>query len=316
MLLATLLSELVAERPVEAITEAQYDRSVRCFSAFLNRPATIADLRPELVNQWLATVAKTAAPRTVLGRKRGLTPIWNYASERQLAPAYETRRLRRVTVPHSIVEAWSVEQVDALFSAAKMLPGQTVCGIPASVLMTAVCSIAYETGVRPSDWRELTWDQVDFQRRFITLVQHKTGNTHVAAFSKVSERALKDLLTYGRNKVFPVGLASMRRWEKLLFQLADRHYGFARKAGQALGTLRKSHATDVYLSHGELAAALSLGHVSGTTVARRHYIDSSAKSDPIRLEMPNGNRKSKPVEQIEDRKEDRRAGRRSIGRVG
>lgn len=316
MLLATLLCELVAERPVEAITEAQYDRSVRCFSSFLARPATIADLKPELVNQWLATVAKTAAPRTVLNRKRGLTPIWNYASERQLAPAYETRRLRRVTVPQSIVEAWSVDQVDALFSAAKMLPGQTVCGVPASLLMTAVCSIAYETGVRPSDWRELTWGQIDFEKRIITLVQHKTGNTHVAAFSRASERALKELMTYGRNKVFPVGLASMRRWEKLLFALADRHFGFKRKAGQALGTLRKSHATDVFLSHGELAAALSLGHVSGTTVARRHYIDSSAKSDPIRLEMPNGERQAKEVGPSKDRRTDRGAGRRSIGRVG
>jgi len=316
MLLATLLSELVAERPVEAITEAQYDRSVRCFSAFLGKPATIDDLRPELVNQWLAVVAKRSAPRTVLGRKRGLTPIWNYATERQLAQAYETRRLRRVAVPHSIVEAWSIDQVDALFAAAKMLPGQTACGIPASLLMTAVCSIAYETGIRPSDWRELTWDHVDFDRRIIRIVQHKTGNTHVAAFSKVSERSLKNLHSYGRVKVFPVGLASIRRWEKLLFDLAKRHYGFQKKVGQALGTLRKSHATNVYLTHGESAAAASLGHVSGTTVVVKHYIDSSAKSDPIRLEMPNGRRTERAIKAARDRAQDRGAGGRSIGRVG
>jgi len=315
MLLATLLSELVAERPVERITEAQYDRSVRCFSTFLGKPATVDDLRPDLVNQWLAVVAKRSAPRTVLGRKRGLTPIWNYATERQLAKPYETRRLRRVAVPHSIVEAWSIDQVDALFAAAKMMPGHTACGIPASILMTAVCSIAYETGIRPSDWRELTWEQVDLENRIIRIVQHKTGNTHVAAFSKVSEKALLALHAYGRAKVFPVGLASIRRWETLLFTLAKK-YGFEKKHGQALGTLRKSHATDVYLIHGESAAATSLGHVSGTAVAVRHYIDSRAKSDPIRLEMPNGRRTEKAIKAASDRAKNRVPLRRSSGRVG
>ncbi len=239
MLLRSLLDELVAERPVQKITADQYGRSLRCFSSFLNREAVIADLRAELVNQWLASVAKTASPRTVLNRKRGLTPIWNYASERGLAVAYETRRLRRVSVPKSIVSAWTVGQLDSLFAATKMLTGRTVCGIPASTLMSAVCSLAYETGIRPSDWRLLTWDQVDFDTRLITLIQHKTGIPHTAAFSAVTESNLRALAKYQRPMVFPVGMGSMRRWEIRLFELAERYYGFGRKKGQALGTLRK-----------------------------------------------------------------------------
>jgi integrase len=288
MLLSHLLLELVAERPVASITESQYDRAVRCFSKFLNRPATVEDLVPLLVNQWLAEVAKRSKPRTVLGRKRGLTPIWNYATDRGLAPAYDSRRLRRVSVPHSIVSAWSIDQVTALFKAAKILPGRTASGIPAALLMTAVCGLAYETGVRPSDWRGLQWQDVDLDRRLVSFVQHKTGKPHTAAFSHVTAAALLELRRYGCASVVPVSMPAIRRWESVLFRTAENLFGFSKRKGQALGTLRKSHATAVYLSHGELAAALSLGHVSGTAVARRHYIDSSVSSDPVRIEIPNG----------------------------
>lgn len=306
MLLSHLLAELVAERPVATITEAQYDRSVRCFSKYLNRPATVDDLVAVNVNQWLAEVAIRSKPRTVLGRKRGLTPIWNYATERGLAPAYESRRLRRVNVPHSIVSAWSIDQVSALFNAAKILPGRTVCGVPASALMTAVCSLAYETGVRPSDWRGLQWHDLDFDRRLVSFVQHKTGKPHTAAFSHVTEAALRALRAFGGASVVPVSLSAVRRWEGLLFRLAATHFGFVKRKGQALGTLRKSHATSVFLSHGELAAALSLGHVSGTAVARRHYIDSSASSDPVRITIPNGHTApAQPDRPRQDSREDR-----------
>lgn len=311
MLLETLLEELVAERPVKTITEEQYARSIRCFSGFLGRPASVADLIPKSFNEWLARVAKTAQPRTVLNRKRGLTPVWNYATERGLAASYESRRLRRVTVPQSIVEAWSVDQVEALFAAAKVLPGRTACGIPASVLMSAVCSLAYETGYRPGDWRTLEWSHIDFDRRLVTFVQSKTGNPHTAAFSQVTARCLEALKAYGRDAVVPVGRWSIRRWELQLFHVATTQFGFVRRKGQALGTLRKSHATSVYLAHGELAAALSLGHVSGTLVARKHYIASSAKADPVRIEMPNA--KARPTQ---DSEQDRAARRRSRRRAG
>lgn len=321
-LLATLLSELVAERPVKAITEAQYDRSIRCFSDFLTRPAVVDDLTPLSVNAWLAKVAKAAQPRTVLNRKRGITPVWNYAAERGLTTSYETRRLRRVSVPHSIVSAWSVDQVEALFAAARDLPGRTVCGIPASVLMGAVCSLAYETGYRPGDWRTLQWEHIDFERRLVTFVQSKTGNPHTAAFSRVTAKCLKKLQAYGREAVVPVGRWSIRRWELQLFQLASDRYGFTRRRGQGLGTLRKSHATSVYLEHGELAAALSLGHVSGTLVARRHYIDSSAASEPVRIEIPHAKRTatasartSDSAKPKPDHREQDRAVRRRPGRV-
>jgi integrase len=288
MNLAILLTQLIAERPVARITEEQYSRSIRCYAQFLGRPAVVADLETSQANEWLAAVAKRAAPRTVLNRKRGLTAVWNYATDRGLAPAYEARRLRRVRIPRGVVEAWSIEQVEALFAAAQALPGATACGIPAALLMSAVCSIAYETGIRPSDWRRITWDSIDFGKRTARFCQHKTGFVHVVGFSVITAGLLERLRRYGRERVVPVGPGSIRRWEVRLFILAAERFGFSRRSGQGIGTLRKSHATAVYLAAGESAAAASLGHVSGPAIATRYYIATSATRDPYRVELGNG----------------------------
>jgi integrase len=294
MNLASLLAEQLAERPVARITEEQYYRAIRCYSQFLGRPAVVADLETSRANEWLAAVAKRAAPRTVLNRKRGLTAVWNYATDRGLALAYQSRRLRRVRIPRGVVEAWSLDQVEALFAAAKALPGSTACGIPAALLMSAVCSIAYETGIRPSDWRRIAWDSIDLKTRTARFVQHKTGVVHVVGFSVITAEILERLRRYGRERVVPVGPGSIRRWEVRLFALAGERFGFGRRRGQGIGTLRKSHATAVYLEAGDCAAAESLGHVSGSAVAVRYYIASSATRDPYRIELPSGTGKARP----------------------
>lgn len=299
MFLVALLADQLAERPVAKITEEQYGRAVRCYSQFLGRPASVADLETGRANEWLASVAQRAAPRTILNRKRGLTAVWNYATDRGLAPAYESRRLRRVRIPRGVVEAWSIEQVEALFTAAHALPGETACGIPAWLLMSSVCSIAYETGIRPSDWRRITWDSIDFAKRTARFTQHKTGFVHVVGFSVITAGLLERLRRYGRERVVPVGPGSIRRWEVQLFALAAERFGFARRRGQGIGTLRKSHATAVYLAAGESAAAASLGHVSGPSIATRYYIATSATRDPYRVELSNeggpGPREHRPV---------------------
>lgn len=48
--------------------------------------------------------------------------------------------------------------------------------------------------------------------------------------------------------------------------------------GQGIGTLRKCHATQVNSVHGIAAAAESLGHTSGITIARNHYVDAREKT--------------------------------------
>jgi integrase len=76
-----------------------------------------------------------------------------------------------------------------------------------------------------------------------------------------------------RTLVFPLSKSGIRRLELILFKTAES-LGFRRIRGQGLGTLRKSHATEIYKRDGESAAAESLGHVGGTRTVRQHYIDA------------------------------------------
>ncbi len=147
-------------------------------------------------------------------------------------------------------------------------------GIVAGDFLRAWIVLGFESGLRPVDLRELTVEQIDFQSKTISIVQHKTGQQHTSRFSEHCEHCLRKLPSTG--KLFTVGKTGIRKWEKKLFALAKR-YGFIGRKGRGLGTLRKSHATEVFKELGLAAAAQSLGHVGSTTTATKHYIDSRVR---------------------------------------
>lgn len=109
----------------------------------------------------------------------------------------------------------------------------------------------------------------------IKIVQHKTGYLHCAKITHHTQEALEKLASYKRPYLFGLAKSTRRTWEKKLFDVAET-LGFNRQYRQGLGTLRKTHATEVYRKHGIAAASESLGHRSGTRIAKDHYIDSAA----------------------------------------
>lgn len=90
-----------------------------------------------------------------------------------------------------------------------------------------------------------------------------------------------------RDLVFPLSKGGMRRLELMLYNESIRH-GFTRIKGQGIGTIRKTHATAIYITDGECAAAESLGHVGGVRTVRASYIDHRAIKQgrlPVPLEI-------------------------------
>ena len=275
--MSELLSEDVenycAFASIERITHQQYCRSVSCYSQHLGRDATRDDLREPPVNRWLADVATRLSAFTVLGRKRGLTPVWNWLAGQGLVPWYNARALRRTKVVYPPVQAWSVSQVRALLDGAAEVPGKLTCGVSGSDLMRAWVLVAYETGLRPSDLYRVTWDQLHDNK--LGLVQHKTHYGHAAQLSDAAMAALRPLRDADSSTIFVLGKNSMRRWELKLFAAAADH-GFTRRKGQSSGTLRKTHGTEVCRVEGLPTAAQSLGHVDGIRVARQSYCEADA----------------------------------------
>ena len=274
MILPEIVRQIARECDLERCTTDQYERAVRKFGEFLVRTPTVSDLRIDSVNEFLThlkDIGKSGA--TIRKYRVAITRVWNLAVERGFAQPYDHRRLRSPKIQRKPVRAWSLSQIKILTDAAAMLPGMLRCGIPIGDLLRAWVRVGYDTGLRPIDLRMLEWSAIDLAAGRLGIVQHKTGRPHNARLSPTSIAALDAISSPSRSHVFPLSKGGMRRLELKLFDLA-RRLGFRRNRGQGLGTLRKTHATQIYEQEGEYAAAESLGHVGGTRTVRANYIDS------------------------------------------
>ena len=275
-MLANDVEDLIAERPICKGTQDQYRRAVRCYSAFLDKPAARDHLQEPPVNRWLLSLDGRKAPETIRGRKAGITAVWNWLAGRGLIEHYNQNRLRRIKLPEHVPLAWSVENVRSLLAGAAVVQGRLKSGISAAQMLTAWVWIGYEGGIRPSDVMEL---RCDMMASVVHLVQHKTGKLHSFGLSEHAIRAIEPLLVPGQDKLFGLNRSAARRWELKLYEAAEQ-FGFSRRKGQGIGTLRKTHGTEVCRRSGIDAAAKSLGHVSGTLVAKRSYVQPDAIAVP------------------------------------
>jgi integrase len=277
MLLIDDVETLIAERAICVGTQNQYRRSVRCYSEFLGEPAKRTHLAEREINRWLVKLeSRGIAPETVRGRKSGITAVWNWLAEQNLIPHYNPNRLRKIKISQKPPRAWSVDNVRALLAGAAVVTGRLACGLPASQLLTAWVWLGYESGLRPSDILRIRVDQLG---KKVSITQHKTGKPHTFSLSEAALAALAPLLCGDRLSAFGLPRSTARRWELKLFAAAA-NFGFSRARGQALGTLRKTHGTEVCRHSGLDAAAQSLGHVSGTLIARQSYVQPDAIATP------------------------------------
>lgn len=270
------VEDLICERPICMGTQNQYRRSVKCYSYFLGEPAQRAHLLEQSVNRWLISLEGTKAPDTIRGRKSGITALWNWLAELGEVSHYNPNRLRKIKLKDNPPVAWSIANVQALLAGAAQVTGTLDCGIKASEFLTAWVWVGYESGLRPGDILRIRVEQLGDR---VAIVQHKTGKPHCFQLSSQALAALEPLLQEGREQAFGVPRSTARRWELKLFEAASK-FGFVRRRGQALGTLRKTHGTEVCRESGLTAAAHSLGHVSGTLIARRSYVQPDAIEDP------------------------------------
>ena len=274
MLLSQAVESVAMECDLERSTINQYKRAVSRFSAWLDHPATSEDLAVPKLNGFIHDIQQRTSGTTARNYRVSITRIWNHLVETEGLPGYDVRRLRKPKLLPRPVAAWSTDQLALLLKAASGMLGKLRCGIPVSDFLTAWLWIAFDTGIRPSDIRLLTWASVDFNASVITLVQHKTGNSHSGMLSPECLAAISKI-NFGQTHVFPLKKGGVRRLELNLFREAEK-LGFTRLKGQGLGTLRKTHATEIYNSDGLNAAAESLGHVGGTRTARASYVDQRA----------------------------------------
>lgn len=276
--LQSVLDELLAISDPAKVTADQYKRGLKFFEEFLGRPATSDDLTHDNLNAWFTSLQanRKNGPKTVRGHRAAICRIWNHLSQDGVIQPYLVRKLRLPKLTQKIVESWTKPQVECLLKAADASPGRLRCGMPTRLFFRALLLVAYDSGLRPNDLRRLKWTDIDFGKCLVVIVQHKTGNPHCFSLSEESIAAVKMIIEPRRELVFPLSKDGTDRQLRKLFAAA-KAFGFTRKKGQSIAMMRKLHATEVFKQHGLNAAAESLGHVSGSGIAKRHYVDSSAQ---------------------------------------
>lgn len=271
MILLLDLDEMLLERPVAKETEKNYRRAIRTFSVFVQREATREDLQERLVNQFLASIVDRS-PATVKAYKDGITILWNWLAEQDFVKPYDPRRLRKIREEVQPPRPFSLDQVQQLLAAAATLTHRCNHGTAAE-MMRAWILLAYETGLRGGDLRRLTPE--DLKSDVLTIAQNKTSQPHSFRVSRLARQALEPVLAAGQKTIFPPTKYAMDRWNKRLIKAAES-LGLTRRKRQGIGTLRKTHGTEICRTHGLEAAAQSLGHVSGTKIARKYYVEPDA----------------------------------------
>ncbi|XZE35432.1 tyrosine-type recombinase/integrase [Pirellulaceae bacterium SH501] len=303
MLLQTALDQIAMERELCYKTHNMYARSVRRFSAWLGKQAQSEDLERDNLNRFILHIQQERSNTTAGNYRRALCRLWNHLTEVEHKPSYEIKRLRRPKAEEHPVTAWSLQDFEALLKSAEELSGRfRNIRVKPKDFFTALIWVAYNTGLRPSDLFLLRWSDIDFATKSICLIQNKTKKPHVTFLDDPAILALERIRESDEEFVFPVTWSVVRKWMEKIFRGAAKH-GFRRVRGKNLGTLRKTNATQVYISSGESAAAESLGHTSGTRIVRKFYIDHRARRQYSVPRRPDGYRPS------EDQGDDRESSR-------
>lgn len=269
MLLHTLLEQYLLENVVGDNTAGQYRRSLNSFGVHLGRPPTLDDLNSDAVNRWLIWLEQDYAPISVKGKKAGVTVVWNYAAGLGMVDPYHPRRIRQIRVPRKPVTAWTDDDVRILLEAAAEVPGRLRSGLKAAPLIESYARVNFETGLRQNDLIDLQRSQFD-DRGVLRITQKKTKMPHVCRVSLETLEMIDATGAKHREQIWPLTKDGWNYWLRKLLAAANKKRG--------LSTLRKSHATAVCRAQGIEAAAASLGHVSGSDVARRWYIGETEEA--------------------------------------
>jgi integrase len=155
MLLTEFLADIYAPlRAIDDRTILLYRLTIRPFSDFLGRPATLADFEELTVARFLAARVRERAPGTAAKDRSQLRAMWEFAARRKLVDTWPTIPL--IKVPERVPEAWLTEEMARLLLSASHEKA-VYDGIPAALWWRALLLMAYDTGERATAMLSIRW---------------------------------------------------------------------------------------------------------------------------------------------------------------
>ena len=249
-------------------TVVLYRYSIRKFSEWLQRPATLADFDDLIVSNYLSRLSKLHEPHTVEKERCQLLAMWRYANKCHFVTM--PPNVPAGTLPRRDPICWDVEQLERLFETVKQVQGD-YCGIPASDWWTALLMVLWDTAERIDAPLNIEWDRFDLVGRWVTipaeLRKGKTADkTHRLHPDTID--ALKAISRPVRDKVFPWPFSRSSLWRVYGLILSAAHLPSDRK--RKFHCIRRSVASHFEAAGGN--ATTLLGH-SSRAVTERSYLD-------------------------------------------
>jgi integrase len=299
--LSELIANLASERAWGQGSVANYQHCVRTLERYMGKTLYADCFDRVWANRWLAELDQSDLKKaTVAGYRRHLVALWKGATESGWCEEGPSR-LRKIVVPHPIVDAWSVDQVNALLACAAVAAGMQTFApphgqpirIPNSLLWRLIIRVMWDTGLRPGDAFALKRQQIN-DNGVLVLRQGKTKVTHVCKLHNSTLQFIDELQRPANELLIPWDKSSNARannFRKLCLSPAGLN-------GE-LYTIRKSSASDVELHHPGMGG-VHLGHNLKADVARTFYLKPEliAQNRPMPTELTGDLRKGRKLPRI------------------
>lgn len=128
-----------------ASTTRLYENTIKQFSKFLARPATLADLNDLEVSRYLEHRATTRSPFTSEKERNQLCSLWRCAADRRLVD--DRPCVPPSPLPVRVPQAWSIDELKRLLLFARVVKGK-VGDVPACVFWPALLLVLWQCAER------------------------------------------------------------------------------------------------------------------------------------------------------------------------
>lgn len=250
-------------------TVTLYGHTLDRFRDFLGREAELTDLEDVVISRFLAhrleDPARPVRRTTVLKDRVQLLAVANYAAKKRLIPEFVT--LKPMRAAGRLPEAYSVDDVAALLSTCRQLPGLEA-DVPRAWWWETFLGVCVQTAGRKGEVERLTWGNVDASRRVVLfLAETRKGKT------RDLERGLSEPLAALLEQERRADDQPVWPWELRPDMKYIRLKAICRRASvkyRAFHAFRKT-AASMFAKAGQSAQEL-LDHDRAST-SEKHYLD-------------------------------------------
>jgi integrase len=252
-------------------TRYQYRLAIRNLADFLGRPATLDDLRDEVLIAWARQLNEGGMPISTSRERVGrVQSLWNWLAKRRMVDKFPT--YKRPSAPDPLPKAMSEDQLNKLFDSV-MKEREPVAGIPGNLWWLSFLAFVWNSSERKTAALAVRIEWIDFEKGIVTIppAARKGGKKWgVHELWEETVPLLQAVIAAGpkRELVWP--------WDKSDCSYYTSYNRILRGAGLPVNRktkthgLRCSHATWLKVVGGDPTQKLGHGDMA-TTV--RYYLD-------------------------------------------